>query len=254
MVALKELTSFLDELLRVKNFPADPSNNGLQCEGKAEVKKAVFGVDAGAALFEAAAAAGADFVLVHHGLSWGHGFQRLTGIDAARFKLLLTNGISLYAVHLPLDAHPEHGHNAILAQMLDLRKAKMFFDYHGYDIGVSGELKKALPVETVAEILSDRLEADYTVWGANGVKVRRIGIVSGGGGSDTVVAAREQGLDCVVTGEVTHADYQVIRECGVPVISLGHYKSETPGVRRMMELIQAKFKIECEFIDLPTGL
>lgn len=254
MAKLKELTEFLDELLLIRNFPDDSSNNGLQCEGNAEVRKAVFGVDACSALFAAAADADADFILVHHGLSWGEGFKRFTGINADRFRMLFANDMSLYAVHLPLDAHPQHGHNAILAEMIGLQKQQMFFTYAGTPIGVAGQMKGAETVETLAEIFADRLDCDYTIFCDHEAKVRKIGVISGGGGRGGVISAVESGLDCLVTGEITHTDYHVVSECGMPVISLGHYKSETPGVLRMMELIKARFRIECEFIDLPTGL
>jgi len=253
MTKLTAVTDFLDDLLKIKDFADDPSNNGLQCEGRPEVKKVVFGVDARAALFQAAAKAKADLVVVHHGLSWRHGFQRLTGVDAERFRLLLSNGLSLYAAHLPLDAHPRYGNNAILAEMLDLKARKPFFRYAGYAIGVAGQLHAATPVETLAEILADRLNADYTIFGEAARPVRRIGVVSGGGG-DAVPEAVKAGLDVLVTGEVTHAECALIQELALPVIALGHYKSETVGVQRLMSLLEAKFGIKGEFVDLPTGL
>ena len=118
MPTIHEVTAYLDEILNLKAFASDSSNNGLQFEGSREVTKAVFGVDACAGLFMDAADADADFVFVHHGLSWGGSLKRITGVDAERIAMLASNNISLYAAHLPLDANPEFGHNILLARIL----------------------------------------------------------------------------------------------------------------------------------------
>lgn len=122
MIQLSEITAYLDELLAVDSVPGDVSNNGLQVEAANEVGSAIFGVDACQALFDAAVAQNADFIFVHHGLSWGGEPRRFTGITGTRLGTLFAEGINLYAVHLPLDAHPEIGHNALLADMIGLRR------------------------------------------------------------------------------------------------------------------------------------
>ena len=104
-----ELTKFLDEALDLSAFAEDVSNNGVQVEGRDEVRKAVFAVDASQTLFDEAAKRAADFIFVHHGLSWGANPRRLTGFTARRFGTLFRHGITLYAAHLPLDAAPEFG-------------------------------------------------------------------------------------------------------------------------------------------------
>ena len=111
---LNDLTAFLDRELDLEGFSRDHSNNGLQIQGDEEVSSAVFGVDACQALFEEAVRRNAGFVFVHHGLSWGSEPRRFTGITARRLELMFRNKISLYAAHLPLDAHPEFGNNASL--------------------------------------------------------------------------------------------------------------------------------------------
>jgi putative NIF3 family GTP cyclohydrolase 1 type 2 len=113
---LNKLTNYLDARLALDSSPLDPSNNGLQVQGRDEVKKAVFGVDACAALFQIAVDKKADFIFVHHGLSWKDSLKKLTGLNASRIRPLFQNDISLYAVHLPLDAHPKIGHNAKLTR------------------------------------------------------------------------------------------------------------------------------------------
>ena len=115
-----ELTKLLDEMLNLSAFAEDVSNNGVQVEGRDEVNKAVFAVDASQALFDEAVKRGADFIFVHHGLSWGANPRRLTGFTARRYRTLLEHGITLYAAHLPLDAAPEFGNNAVLAKLVGL--------------------------------------------------------------------------------------------------------------------------------------
>jgi len=254
MTRLKEITGYLDELLNIAAIPDDASNNGLQVEGGEVVKKAVFGVDACQALFEAAVAKNADFIFVHHGLSWRSEPRRFTGITASRLELLFNNGISLYAAHLPLDAHHEIGHNALLADMIKLRQRYNFADYSGCDIAVGGVLPKACSVDQLVEKFEAELNCKAKVFGRLDKKLEKIGIISGGGGMDGLVACIAAGIDCYVTGEMTHMMYHVVKESGITVIELGHYHSETPGVLAAMNEVERKFAIDCEFIDIPTGL
>ena len=251
---LNEIIEYLNNLLDPARFPEDASNNGLQVEGAKKVDKAVFAVDSPSILFTAAAEHNADLVVVHHGLSWGAGFKYFTGMPAQKLRPLLANNISLYASHLPLDAHPVHGHNAVMADMVDLRDRNSFFRCGGNDIGVSGQLVETTSIGDLAEIFADRLECDYTVYGEEDRMIRKIGLISGCPGGDGILAAHQADLDALVTGEMTHVAYQTARELTIPVICLGHYKSETPGIIRLMELVNARFGIDCEFIDLPTGL
>ncbi|MBN2640485.1 MAG: Nif3-like dinuclear metal center hexameric protein [Victivallales bacterium] len=255
MVMLNDLKTYLDELLQLDKFPGDCSNNGLQVEGAQEISRIVFGVDACAALFAAAADSDAEFIFVHHGLSWGNGFKYFTGNTADRLKLLFCNDISLYAVHLPLDAHPQYGHNAVLADMVELDNRSMFCEYAGTEIGVRGSLPQSMTPDALAQIFAAKLDCQYTIYPeAREKSVKHIGIVSGGAGIDGIEAAAECGLDCLITGEMEHQCYHAMLERNMPVIALGHYKSETPGVLKVMELIKQNFDVECHFADLPTGL
>ena len=252
-VSVTELTEYLNDLLDLKTFAGDHSNNGLQVEACAKVKKAVFGVDASLELFEKAAAQKADFVFVHHGISWGSDPKRFDGLVGKRLSVLFRNQISFYAVHLPLDAHPKLGHNARLADMIELKKRKKFFVYDGNPIGVSGTLPSPQTTTALAEIFEQELGCKAVVFN-NAKKVSSVGIISGGGGLDGVLCAYAEKLDCLVTGEIGHSCYHHIKESGIPVIALGHYCSEKPGVLAVMEKIENKFGIECEFIDIPTGM
>ena len=252
-VALKELTSYLNGLLKIDRVPADHSNNGLQVEGNPYVSKAVFGVDACMELFEKAKEKNAGFIMAHHGLSWDNSFKRLNGLTGDRVRVLFQNGISLYAVHLPLDAHPECGNNAVLSDIIGLKDREMFFEYSNVKIGIMGKIPKPLTAARIGRLYDERLDSKHLIYGDAGRKVSRIGIVSGGAGS-AIEEAACLGLDCFVTGEVTHSSYHVVKEAGIPVISLGHYCSEITGLRAVMKLIENKFKIDCEFIDIPTGM
>jgi len=254
MLQIKEITEYLDELLDIRAIPGDVSNNGLQVEAGEFVQKAVFGVDACQALFDAALAKKADFVFVHHGLSWGSEPRRFTGITASRLELLFKNGISLYAAHLPLDAHHKIGHNALLADMIKLRKRYSFANYSGCDIACGGVLPEASTVTQLAEKFESGLDCKAQVFGNLNKKLEKIGIISGGGGMDGLMACIAEEIDCYVTGEMTHSMYHLVKESGMTVITFGHYHSETLGVRAVMNEIEKKFEISCEFVDIPTGL
>jgi len=253
-VALRTLSTFIDKTLEIDRIPNDYSNNGIQVEGSPFVTKAVFGVDACDELFQAAVKRKAEFILVHHGLSWHDKFKRLDGLLADRLKVLFQNEISLYGVHLPLDAHKKYGHNACLADIVKLKDREMFITYCDTAIGIKGTLTKPVTLKELGKIFDKSIKSEHVLYGAPDAKIKKLGIVSGGSSSDDIEEAAANGLDCFVTGEVTHSSYHIIKETGINVISLGHYRSEQPGVWAMMDLIKNKFGIECEFIEIPTGM
>ena len=254
MINLKTLVSHLDSLLDLDSIPGDSSNNGLQVEGTQQLHKAIFAVDASLALFQKAVKQNANFIFVHHGLSWGGGIKRLTGLTANRINLLFSNNISLYAAHLPLDAHPQIGHNALLADIIKLQKRQTFAAYHGVNIGFHGELPQPAPIGEIAAKFDRELGSQHTIYGNSQQQIKRIGLISGGSGMDGVLAAAEAGLDCLVTGEFDHCSWHYAKEADLTIIALGHYCSEKPGVLAVKENIEKNFKIKCDFIDLPTGL
>lgn len=254
MIKLEELTAFLDKTLDLGAFSGDVSNNGLQIEGCEEIRRIMFAVDACQEVFDAAAAEDCDFIFVHHGLSWGGGLKRWTGINGTRFRTLFANGISLYAAHLPLDAHAVYGNNAVLADMVDLKNRRPFFEYDGVEIGFSGELDEGLTLEEIAASLGETLEVEPLLRGESKKIIRRCAIVSGGGGIDSVFAAKAAGCDLLITGEMEHIMHHPAQELGVAIIALGHYASETTGVLAMQKLIAETFDAETLFAEVPTGL
>jgi dinuclear metal center YbgI/SA1388 family protein len=254
MAQLKTITNYLDTLLGISEVPNDSSNNGLQVECSPTVHKIVFGVDASLELAERAAEVDADMIFVHHGLSWGSGFKNITGIDSKRFGTLLKNNISLYAAHLPLDAHPVVGHNAIIAKKLKLHNCRSFAKYANIKIGTMGELSKSIGIANFAEFVNIQLSLKTKIFGIRKGRIKKIGVISGGAGSDGIIAAANEGVECLVTGEIGHSSWHIINECGIAVITGGHYATETPGIIAVMDDLENMFDVECEFIDIPTGL
>ena len=248
MAKLSEIAGFLDARLRVADFQ-DVSNNGLQVENGGGVSRVCCGVDASLEFFEAAAAKGADLVVVHHGISWGDSLKRITGVNYRLVRFLLEHGMALYACHLPLDAHPEFGNNARIAAALGLRGVRPFGTYHGQAIGVRGALPRALDFaafrDKVAKAVSPRL-AEMSFGRA---KIRTVGIVSGGA-SEMADQAAEAGLDAYLTGEATLVGYNLARHLGIHVVAAGHYATERFGVTALGELLHGAFGLPFEFIDL----
>lgn len=248
---LIKLSQFLDNYFKIAECP-DPSNNGLQVEGGPEVGKAVFGVDSCQALFDAAAAEKADFIFVHHGISWKGGIKYITGIEAVRLRTLLTNNISLYAAHLPLDKHSESGHNILLARSLELSDITPFFEYDGVCIGFKGRLPSPVPLQQAADRVGNIIGGGQAVFSEGAEKVESIGIVSGGA-PEAIEETARLGIDCLLTGEVEHSHFHWPREYRVNVIAAGHYRTEVPGVKAVKDLLKTEFGLEGVFIDLPTN-
>ncbi len=250
---LCELTEYLDNLLKLQEWPHDHSNNGLQIEGKAEVLSVVGGVDASLSLFEAAAERKADFVLVHHGISWGSEPRRFTGITARRLKTMFTHDMSLYAAHLPLDAHAEVGNNAELCRIAGITDLKPFCEYDGGHIGFTGMLPAAMSAGELAGIYEKALNTKAMIFNSPEKSVKKVAAVSGGGGMEALGSAIEAKADVLVTGEFNQIMYYPALENGMTVIALGHYASETVGVKAVLAKLSA-MGLKCEFIDLPTGV
>jgi len=248
---LRELVAYLDERLGVAGFPADAALNGLQVEGRDRVARVALAVDACAATFRAAADSGADLVIVHHGLFWG-GVGRLVGSLRKRVGILIEKDISLYACHLPLDAHGELGNNAGILKALRIRRRGPFGTYHGVPIGWWGELPRALSLDSFVGRVQKDLETTCTVLPFGG-PVKKVGVVSGGGGS-SLFEAEGMGLDTVITGEPSHPLFTFAEETGLNVIFAGHYATETLGVKAVGEELRKKFHLRTEFIHHPTGL
>jgi len=245
-----EIIAFLDELLDAPAFE-DYGPNGLQVPGSAEVERVVTGVSAHRELFERAAAEGAQMVLCHHGIFWGTGPGPVTPRLKARLKALFDADMSLAAYHLPLDAHPEVGNNALICSALGLRRAEPFAAHKGRDIGFVGRADAPLPIEELLERCTGAFGAEPLHLGGGPDEVRAVGVVSGGG-ADALDEAIGRGLDALLTGEPRENAMADAREGGVHFIAAGHYATETFGVRRLGELLHDRFGVDHRFVDIPN--
>jgi len=247
-----ELVTYLDALLCVREIE-DASQNGLQVEGPSEVTHVAFAVDGCQETFEQAVAAGAQLLVVHHGLFWSEPL-RLVGPHFRRVRTLIVGHCGLYAAHLPLDAHPQWGNNAELARLLGLNDPQPFGEYHGVRIGVAGTLQPPLALEALVERLTRTIGAPPLRVLAHGPQpARRVGCVSGGA-ADMIGQAAAAGLDTYITGETDHTCFHHAAERGVNVIFGGHYATETLGVQALARHLEEAFGLRTTFLDVPTGM
>src|SRR5438309_10038671 len=248
---LADVTRYLDDYLGVGEVPDAPGAlNGRPVANTGEITRAAAAVDLCEATVRLAAEARADLLLVHHGLFWG-GPRPLTGPSYRRVASLLQCDIAVYSAHLPLDRHPEVGNNAVLARALEVSPRGEFGEEYGAAIGVWGELD--LPREALAARLGALLAIVPRVLAFGPERVRRVGIVTGAGGS-LIPQAAAAGLDTYITGEGPHHTFFDAEELGINVIYAGHYATETVGVKALAEHVSAKFQLPWTFLDHATGL
>jgi dinuclear metal center YbgI/SA1388 family protein len=212
----------------------------------------VTGVSAHRELFERAIEAGAQLVVVHHGLFWDGDARALSGTLAARLKLLLEADVSLAAYHLPLDAHPDVGNNALIAEGLGCAAREPFAELRGVPIGVAGRFEAdGVPAGELFARVRALTDREPLVFAHGPERVRSIGIVSGGA-PDQVEDAIAAGLDAFLTGEPAERVMATAREGAIHFIAAGHYATETFGVRRLGELLAQRFGVEHRFVDVPN--
>ena len=218
-MTLEKIAGWLDATLDVAAFD-DVSNNGVQiARTGGEVRRVAFAVDASAKSVRAASAAGAQLLVVHHGISWGGGVKRITGGVYNVVKAAMDADLAVYACHLPLDAHPSLGNNAQLAKLFGLKKTHPAFAWRGRPIGVVGE------------------RDGY-----------RVGVCSGGGG-DFAEEAQRLGCDVFVTGEADWGEVVAAENCGMKMLCCGHYETEVWGVRALAAATRKALKLDCVEID-----
>jgi dinuclear metal center YbgI/SA1388 family protein len=255
-----DILSELDRMLEPDRFE-DYCVNGLQVPGPAQVQTIATGVSAHAELFELAAHEHADLLLVHHGLFWGPGVKQLDATLKRRLQILFDANIALAAYHLPLDAHPELGNNALLARALGARQLTPFALHRGQPIGCIAELPgDGIPADgALAGIAADELFArvkrvtarEPLVFATGPPQVRRLAIVTGAG-ADYIADAAAGGADALLTGELAERSMAQAREARVHLISAGHYATETFGVRRLGEHVAERFQLRHVFLEVPN--
>ncbi len=248
MVQLTELVDYTDSLLEVGRF-RDYCPNGLQVEGRAEVRKLVCGVTACQALLEAALAAKADALLVHHGYFWKGEAEPITGMKMRRIKTLLDAGISLLAWHLPLDAHPELGNNARLAEKLGLVTEACFPLQDEAAVGLRGRLAEPQAAKMFAEQIASALGRQPLHIAPNERAIETIAWCSGGA-QGYLEAAADAGVDAYLTGEVSEQTFHIAQERDIHFFAAGHHATERYGIQALAAHLAQKFGLESEFIDI----
>ena len=252
MTRRDDILAFLDDLLDARDR-ADYGPNGMQVPGSDHVDLVVTGVSAHRELFERAADAGAQLVLCHHGIFWGGAVGPLTPQLKARLKLLFDHDMTLAAYHLPLDAHPEVGNNALICAGLGLERGEAFGEAKGEPIGWVGASAEPLTIDELRGRVTALLGQEPLVFDAGPDEIRRVGILSGGG-SEMIEDAVALGLDAYITGEPTEYVMADAREGGIHFLAAGHYASETLGVRRLGELVAERFGVEHRFVEIPNPI
>lgn len=252
MTQLQDIVNLLDSTLRIGEIrDASVALNGLQVENNGRVNKVALAVDGSQKTIEDAIAAGADLLIVHHGIYWC-GLRPMTGWFKKKIVTCLEHNLAIYSAHLPLDLHPELGNNAGMAAALGLQDCRPEVDYHGTMIGVSGEYPG-----TVGE-----LQAKYAQ--ICGSKVTgmvhdadspagRVAICSGGAGEE-IYQMQAKGYGTYLTGEENHWVCNAAADMGINILFAGHYATETFGVKSLGALLQEAFGLPTVFIDNPTGM
>lgn len=245
-----DLHAYLNNLLSPSLFD-DYCPNGLQIEGRENIKKVVFSVSATRESAEYAAKNKACALICHHGLFWKfHGTRTLTGPFYKRVAPLLKNDINLFGYHLPLDAHIEIGNAASLAQLISLNNLLPFGQYKGAPTGIKGEFQTPISGADLKSKLEKIL--NHQVYYSNPevqTSIKTLGIITGGANSQWRESLKE-GLDAYITGEMSEHDYHESRESNIHMYAGGHHATEKFGIISLMQKIQKDFPaLECEFLD-----
>ncbi len=248
MAALLDIVNFTNTYLEINAFD-DYCPNGLQVEGKKEVKTILTGVTASQALLNGAVDKGVDLVMVHHGFFWRGESPVITGQKRKKIATLLENNISLLAYHLPLDAHKIVGNNVQLAQKLGLRVNDFFGDAK-LPLVIACDFKDGIKADIFVERLQSILDRPPLHIGASKNKmIKTVGICTGGA-QNYFKDVIDYGLDVYVTGEASEQNYHMAMESGVDFISAGHHATERYGVQALSRLISEKFSVESRYMKL----
>jgi dinuclear metal center YbgI/SA1388 family protein len=246
------ILAFADELLDAASFD-DYGPNGLQVPGSAEVTVVATGVSAHRELFELAEREGAQLVLAHHGILWGGAPPAVTPQLKARLEVLFRSDMSLAAYHLPLDAHPVIGNNALLCEALGLTRGELFASVRGRPIGFVGRTEEGLAADDLVDRVRRATEREPLVVGRGPETVKAVGIVTGAG-SSALEDAAALGLDAFVTGEPAERATADAREAGMHFVAAGHHATETFGIRRLGDMVAERFGVEHRFLDVPNPI
>ncbi len=240
-----ELENYLNRYLEPARF-RDYCPNGLQVEGRAEIRTIVSGVTASLDLLNAAHEHGADAIFVHHGYFWRGEEPRVTGTRRTRLALLLAQDINLFAYHLPLDAHAEVGNNVQLARVLDLPVSGRFCEQ---DVGMHGEFATPVSLAALTQRVHERLGRAPLVIGRTDRLLRRVAWCTGAAQGYLEDAVR-LGVDAYISGEISEQTVHLAREADVAFIAAGHHATERYGICALGEHLAARFGLAHRFVDL----
>jgi dinuclear metal center YbgI/SA1388 family protein len=246
-----EIVRYLDDYLQIANF-RDYCPNGMQVIGRPEVERVALGVSANLECFRMAAEQHADMLITHHGLFWENTPQVVGARLKGRLKMLFEHDITLLGYHLPLDAHPEIGNNALWLRSLGFELEGISLGVaRGKPIGAVGNAPRRQTMREVVEKVTQVAGASPRVYAYGPQTVRRLGVVTGGG-YHNLLDAIELGCDTFITGETGEPTEGIAREEGVNFIGIGHYNSEKIGVQAVGELLREQFGITTFFCDIPN--
>ena len=245
-----DLVAYLDELLHIAGIP-DYGPQGLQIEGRAEVSRLAVGVDVAHATIDGALAAGADLLLVHHGILWGD-VKRLSGAFGRKVRRFFAADLNLYAAHLALDAHPTLGNNAELCRLLELRPVGSYMNHKGVDIGILAEPPAPTPFAALVDAFTASVQPPRAVARFGPDLVRRAAVCSGDA-ARSLEEAHDLGCDTLITGETDYTIAHLSEELGMNVLYGGHYATETLGVQALARHIEQTFDLPWSFIDVPIS-
>lgn len=242
---LTDIIASLNALLEPQKYH-DYAPNGLQVEGRHEVRRIVTGVTACLDLIKAARERSADMILVHHGWFWKREDVRITGVRYKRIASLLAADMSLAAYHLPLDDHPELGNNVLLGRTLGFIADGRFGED---DLGWIGQPEEELPVRSLAERIRRHLDREPLLVGSANKRVKRVAWCTGAA-QDMIEAAAEAGADCFISGEISERTTHLARELGIAYLACGHHATERLGIKALGEWLAREKGLEVEFVDI----
>lgn len=242
---LNNIIAALDALLEPQKY-RDYAPNGLQVEGRHEVRRIVTGVTACLDLIHAARERGADLLLVHHGWFWKREDPRITGVRHKRISALLAADMGLAAYHLPLDDHPEIGNNALFGRRMGFIADGRF----GEDaLGWIGQPEEELPVRSLAQRICRHLNREPLLVGPTDKRVRRVAWCTGAA-QDMIEEAAAAGADCFISGEISERTTHLARELGIAYLACGHHATERFGIEALGRRLADEYSLEVEFIDI----
>lgn len=251
MTRLAEITNYCDQRLEIPQFPDFPgANNGLQIQNKGEVHRIGAAVDAGLVPFQLAAERGVDFLLVHHGLFWNPPAS-ITGPWYHKLQIAFKHNLALYSAHLPLDAHPEIGNNALLAADVGIQNPVFFLPYEDRNMAIVGDWTESRAA--LRQTLENRFPNGVTAIEYGSDDPQQVAVLTGSGRS-AIPRLASVGSDTLITGELRQEHFNVAQELRLNLYVCGHYATEMYGVRALARELSEEFGLPWTFIETPCPL